>query len=72
MPTAQLRQAVPLPYQILLLTALGGSLAYALITAHILLWFLSVAVVVSLGLGVVLVSLFYRLVVAVERIADER
>jgi hypothetical protein len=72
MSTLQKQRRIPARYGAVLVTVLLASLAYAVLTAHILLWVWGVAAVISLGLSVFGVYLFYRLVLAVERIAYEQ
>lgn len=69
--TARIRNVVPVPYGIALAAVLLVTLAYAVLLRQIELWLWGVVAVASLALLSFVVYLFYRLVLAVERIADE-
>lgn len=69
--TARIRNVVPAPYGIALAAGLLVTLAYVVLLRQIDLWLWGVVAVASLGLLSFVVYLFYRLVLAVERIADE-
>ncbi|WP_312907678.1 hypothetical protein [Natronosalvus caseinilyticus] len=66
------RRRIPARYGIVLGAIVLGSFAYAVITAKILLWVWGLFAVLSVGISVFVVYLFYRLVRAVERIASEQ
>ncbi|MFC4438750.1 MULTISPECIES: hypothetical protein [Natrialbaceae] len=70
MSIAQIRWTVPRSYAILLGAALTASFAYAVFVRQLLLWLFGVVALATFVLSVCVVYLFYRLVVAVERIAN--
>ncbi|AEH35434.1 hypothetical protein Halxa_0795 [Halopiger xanaduensis SH-6] len=68
MPSNGPRTELPTSVGILVTVVLSVSLAYALLTANILLWVFGV---VSIGVSGGVLYLFYRLVTAVEEIAHK-
>ena len=69
MSTARFREAVPAQYGIVALTVLIVSVFYAFLMGDLLLWAQMVLATVSLGISLFVVYLFYRLVLAIERIS---
>ena len=69
MSTASMREGVSLPALLGLLVVLALGLVYALVMGHPFAWVMVVLAVAVLALATFLIYLFYRLVVAVERIA---
>lgn len=72
MATSQIQGRVPKQYGVGLLAVLLVTLAYAVLVMQVEAWFWGVAALASLGLVVFAIYLFYRLVLAVERIAYEQ
>ena len=64
------QQWIPVRYTVWFGLLLAASFAYAVIVRQLLLWLFGVAVLTLLALSAALVYLFYRLVIAVERLAD--
>ncbi|XVH31890.1 hypothetical protein ACNS7O_01545 [Haloferacaceae archaeon DSL9] len=72
MSIADARDGVPAPYRIALLAVLLVSFAYAVfVLGQVLVWVWAVLAATSVGVSLFAVYLFYRLVLAIERIADE-
>lgn len=72
MATGQIQDNVPVRYGVALIAVLLVSFVYAFFLAQIAVWLWGVVALVSLGLTLFLIYLFYRLVLAVEYIAYEQ
>lgn len=70
MSVSRPQQWIPTTYAVPLVTLLAASFAYAVVVRQLLLWLFGVVALSTLALSAALVYLFYRLVIAVERIAD--
>ena len=64
------RIPIPVPALIGILVVLLVSLAYSVVIGSVGLWLVLVAAVANVGLLFFLLYLFYRLVVAVEKLAE--
>lgn len=69
MSTARTAEEIPVRYGIAAFVIFLGTAAYALVIGQSFLWLWTVLAVAALGFSLFVVYLFYRLVVAVERIA---
>ncbi|WP_265110836.1 hypothetical protein [Halosolutus halophilus] len=72
MEAAQFPNRIPTQYLAALLAILLLSLVYAVAIGQIGAWIWGLMALVSLGVTVFVIYLFYRLVLAVERIAYEQ
>ena len=71
MSSVHIRERVPAPYSIAIVAILLISFVYAVIAAQVFLWIWGVIALISLGVSLFVLYLFYRLVLAVEQIAYE-
>ncbi len=71
MSSVHIRERVLARYSIAIVAILLISFVYAVIAAQVFLWIWGVVALISLGVSLFVLYLFYRLVLAIEQIAYE-